>query len=195
MQILKHYLNALKNLNKKYYFTPFLLIAYASIILQLWDGGRRFMLYSDKEAVDYVIFILTTFKAYFLMIIAIICYPHANFFIQSSWFYRKIFGTTWGVVKNGFSNYANIGKEVPNDYHLRSSSGATYTVSAGYKPKRERISDMQITYLLYLFFKFFIKDLVIRVFTHFGILVISPFLFLIAVPTLKKKGLLKSIEK
>ncbi|KGX89221.1 hypothetical protein [Pontibacillus litoralis] len=194
MQILLRYKNAIKNLNKKYYLTPFLILIYVSCGIQLWDAGRRFIIYSDKDVMSIVLFIVSFFKVYTLIIIQIFCYPHANFFIQTTELYRKIFGSTWSVITSGLSKYKNIGKDIPDDYHIRSSGGVTYTVSSGFKTKRERIGKMRSTYVYFLVMKFFFKDIVLRMFTHLGIFIISPILFLYAAPRLEKKGQLNNLE-
>lgn len=189
------YIHAIKNLNKKYYLTPFLLIIYVYIIIQLWDGVGRFIKYSDKEGADFVIFIVSFFKVYTLMMIRIIFYPHATFFIQTTWLYRKIFGSMMGSVKSGFSTYMNIGKNIPDDYRIRSTRGNVYTVSSGFKTKFERIREMRGVYLYLYLMKFILIDLALRGFIHLGIYAVSPIIFLIAIPLLKKRGLLEGIEK
>ncbi|WP_197276405.1 hypothetical protein [Bacillus sp. JCM 19034] len=146
---------------------------------------KRFIEFGNYGVMDIIQFILVLLFSYKLIIISIFFYPHATFFIQTTWLYKKVFGSTWGVVTSGLSKYLNIGKSIPDDYHFRSSS-RSYTVSSGYKTKRERVRDMQSTYLIYLFFKFFLKDLTLRMFTHFGVFVISPILFLIAILSLIK---------
>lgn len=188
MQILMQYINAIKNLNKKYYFTPILITFYASSFFFIWQGGKILINF------DIVLFIVSFFKAATLSIIRTICYPHANFFIQTSWLYRKIFGSTWDVVKSGLATYAKIGKDIPDDYYIHGPRG-TYTISSGYKRKTDRVGDMKRIYAFYLAMKFLFKDILLRVGTHIGIFAISPILFLIAIPILKKRGLLTAIEK
>ncbi|WP_066196069.1 hypothetical protein [Gracilibacillus timonensis] len=189
------YIEAIKSLNKKYYLTPFLLLIYAMIFLQIWEHWSRFITFDSKDAMDYIIFIVSLFKVNSLFFIQILFYPHANFFIQTTKIYKKIFGTAWGKIKSGFSIYTNIGENIPDDIYMRGSSGTRYTVSSGYKTKRERVSEARGVYLYYLVMKFIFKDFILRLFTHFGVFIISPILFLIAIPLLYRNETLEYTEK
>ncbi len=195
MHYFMQYIKAIKNLNKKLYLTPFLIFIYLGSILQGWDPWSRFINHDGKELSDIVLFIVSSFQVYILIFIRIIFYPHASFFVQTTWLYRKVFGNTLGVVSSGLSRFANIGKNIPDDVHIRGSHGTSYTIRSGHKSKRDRVSDMRASYGYYLIMKFFLKDVALRLFTHLGILAISPILFLIAVPMLKKRGQLVGIEK
>ena len=186
------YKNAIKKINKKYYLTPFLLFVYLFYILEIGQIVTGFINAEDKY---YILFITSFIQVYGIVFLAIIFYPYATFFIQSTRLYQIVFGTTRSTLKSGFSTYFNIGKNIPDDYSFKSSNGTRYTISSGSKSKFERVREARGVYLYYLIFKFLFKDLMLRLFLHLGIFIVSPIIFLIAIPILNKNGRIQYIEK
>ncbi|GAF64870.1 hypothetical protein BTS2_1766 [Bacillus sp. TS-2] len=167
---------------------------YLFVISQIWKLGGQF-LSTDYQIKDIIFFIFSFLFAFKLYFFNTIFYPHANLFIQTTWIYQKVFGEFLGVLNKGFTKYTNIGKDIPRDYYIRGQRGSVYTISSSYKTKFERVKDQQTIYLIYLTMKFLFKDLILRFFIHFGIFIISPIIFLFAVPVFNNRGVLKYIEK
>ena len=189
------YIDELKNIKKRYYLTPCLLFVYFGIILQAIDPMTRFLEFGDSTLQAYVIFIINMIIAHALTILSIVLYPHASFYIQSTWLYRKTFNTMLGTLGSGLSRYSSIGSNIPDDVHFRDKRGRNYRASAGYKTKTERVRNARTDYSLFFLVKFIIKDCILRLFVHTGIFMVSPVIFLIAVPMLNRKGILQNIEK
>lgn len=192
MEYVTPYVDAIKDIKKKYYLTPFLLLLYVVYSMQIWQVMTRFIGSEDK---DLFMFIFTFIQVFLVVFLQLFFYPHASFFIQSTRLYQMVFGTIGGVLKSGFFNYVNIGNSIPDDFNLRSSNGRNYRVSSGTKSKFERVRDARTSYGLYFYFKLIFKDFLLRLLVHMGIFIISPILFLIAIPVLNKNGKLRHIEK
>lgn len=195
MTFIMQYIDALKNIKKRYYLTPFLLFIYFGVALQAIDPITRFLEYGDNTFQAYVIFIINMIIAYALTILSMVLYPHASFYIQSTWLYRKTFNTVLGTLGSGISTYSSIGSNIPDDVHFSDKRGRRYTASAGYKTKTERVRNARTDYSLFFLVKFIFKDCILRLFVHTGIFMASPIIFLIAVPMLDRKGILQNIEK
>ena len=58
MIFIVQYIEALKNIKKRYYLTPFLLFMYFVTIFQFIDPITRFLEYGDKAFQAFVIFII-----------------------------------------------------------------------------------------------------------------------------------------
>ncbi|WP_017812272.1 hypothetical protein [Paenibacillus shenyangensis] len=195
MQYIIAYTKAIKALNKKYYLTPFLLLMYSSLIINISRVVTRFIEDGQYSLGDLTLFFVAFIQVYALSFIKILFYPHASFYIQSTYLYQKIFGSFFGNIKSSFLRYISVGNNIPDDFTAYSSRGEKYTISYGYKSKLTRVDEARTMQLILFFFKFFFKDLVLRIFTHLLIYTFSPLLFLIAVPLLNKKGILSNIEK
>lgn len=59
----------------------------------------------------------------------------------------------------------------------------------------DRVHDARTDFSFYFIMKFIIKDCIVRLFLHTGLFMVSPIIFLIAVPMLERKGILQNIEK
>lgn len=195
MKFIMQYIYALKNIRKRYYLIPFLLFVYAATIMQAINPISRFLGYDDIVLREYIIFTINMIIANAMTVLHVILYPHATFYIQSTWLYRKIFKSTLGALGDGLTTYSNIGRNIPDDFEFRGSDGRRYTASAGYKTKTERVHDARTDFSFYFIMKFIIKDCIVRLFLHTGLFMVSPIIFLIAVPMLDRKGILQNIEK
>lgn len=192
MQYVEMYMNAIKKINKKYYLTPFLLLVYLYYFFEFREIVTTFLNAEDKY---YILFITSFIQVYGIVFLQLFFYPHANFFIQSTRLYQGVFGTFMSTLKSGFSNFFNIGKNIPNDYTVKGSNGTRYTISSGSKSKSERVHESVVFYLLYSFLKILFKDIILRLIIHLGIFIVSPIIFLFAVPILNKDGRIQLIEK
>lgn len=195
MTFITQYIDALKNIKKRYYLTPFLLLMYFFTVLEAMDPITRFLDYGDNTFQAFVMFTISMLIAYLLRILSMVLYPHASFYIQSTWLYRKTFNTMLGTLGSGLSRYSSIGSNIPDDVHFRDKKGRRYTASASYKTKTERVRNARTDYSLFFLVKFIFKDCILRLFVHTGIFMVSPIIFLIAIPMLNRKGLLQNIEK
>jgi len=195
MNFIMQYIDALKNIKKRYYLTPFLLLMYFFTVFEAMDPITRFLDYGEGTFRSVVMFTISMIIAYALRILSIVLYPHASFYIQSTWLYRMTFNTMLGTLGSGLTTYSSIGRSIPDDIHFRDRRGRSYRASAGYKTKNERVHDARTNFSLYFMVKFIFKDCILRLFVHTGIFIASPVIFLIAVPMLNRKGLLQNIEK
>lgn len=192
------YLKAIKNIKKRYYLTPIPIFIVASQIYSHWiDWQRHGKYYENGVIIHWIYFPII----YWMTILFAICYPHANYWIQTTWLYRKIFRSASFLNQTffGFSRLVEIDKNTPDDYetretYLRGSNGRIYRSTYQGTPrggKRHTAGGRQLMYIMFFIF----KDIFLRIFAHFGVFMISPILFLIAVPSLEKKGYLEHLEK
>lgn len=175
MQFPNNYINALKNLNKKYYLMPFLVLMYSFSIFRLVNAGPiSFSLY--------LIFLIFTY------ILRVITYPHSKFFIETTLIYKKIFGqkNLWEIIRYNLGVFLNIGKDTPDDEYIKSSQGTTYRIGTHHKSKSHRVYEARSTFGLFFIFKFIFIDFVLKLFVCMGVFIFSPLIFLLAVPMLEK---------
>ncbi|MFE3577616.1 hypothetical protein [Lysinibacillus sp. NPDC059133] len=194
MDLLMKYLNAIKNIKKRRYLTLLPIFMISGSIWSYWVNWRP---YYDFGVIKYILFYPIV---HWLLILCVLCYPHANYWIQTTWLYNKIFGNLSFLNQTffGFSRLLEIDKNTPDEYvtretYLRGTDGRIYRstyLAEARGGKRHKARNKQINYMAI----FILKDIFIRYLIHAGIFMISPLLFLIAVPRLDKKGYLKSLE-
>ncbi|WP_088032006.1 hypothetical protein [Evansella clarkii] len=197
MGLLMKYITAIKNIKKRHYLTPLPILIVSGSILSHWSDWQRRGDYYENGVITHILYFPFI---YWMTILLVVCYPHANNWIQTTWIYNKIFGSASFLIQSffGFSRLAEIDRNTPDEYvtretYLHGTDGRIYRSTYLAEPrggKRYKARDKQLVYSVFFIF----KDIFLRIFVHFGILLISPILFLIAVPRLDKKGYLESLE-
>lgn len=195
LNVIIPYVHALKNLKKRYFLSPFLLLIYVVYGYQISDRVSPFFQYGDKGFMDYATLVLTFFIAYALLFLQILAYPHSSYFLQTSRLYQKVFKGTRGVLGSSFLNYFSIGKNIPDDIYVQDGrSGRKFRISQSYKSKSDRVSDARTNYMIFITIKFFVIDVMLRFAVHVFTFFLSPIIFLFAVPTLRKNDALENLE-
>ncbi|WP_062514735.1 hypothetical protein [Halobacillus sp. KGW1] len=198
MNFLKGYLLALKNINKKRYLTPIPIFILSVTIYSHWNDWQRSGEYYDISGVTYTLMFPIH---HWLVLLCFVCYPHAITWVQSTWLYRFIFRESSFFKQSGSTllRLLDIERNTPDDYVVRTQTirGADGRLYAGNyiashpKGRRHRARSLHIYTVAFFIF----KDIVLRYFTHGGVFIISPFLYIIAVPLLSRKGILRFMEQ
>lgn len=198
MNLLMKYVNTIKSINKKLYLTPIPILMVFMTIWSYWSQWQQSGEYYDFGVIKYILMFPFV---HWLLILCVLCYPHANIWIQSTWLYKKTFRESSFFNQSGsiFLRLLDIETYTPDQYVVKTQSiqgadGYVYTgkyIGEHHRGKRYKARNKQINVIAI----FIIKDILLRYLAHGGIFMISPLLFLIAVPSLDKKGYLKSLGK
>jgi len=196
MHVIQNYLSALKNIKKRYFLTPFLILMYLFYGQRIWHDSNLFAESNYKELSDYFRFVISFFVVYSLIFLQVLFYPHFSYFIQTNRAYKAVFKKTKEVISSGFTNYFSIGSNIPDDVYLTDrKSNRSFVVSAGSKSKADRVGEARWLYSFFIFIKFIFVDFALRLSVHMITFFFSPIIFLIAVPLLQKNNLINDLEK
>jgi len=195
MHSIQNYYGALKSIKKRYFLTPFLILMYLFYGQRMWIGVTSFIESDYTVLSDYFRFIISFIFVYGLIFLQVLFYPHSSYFIQTNKVYTTIFNKTKEAISSGFTNYFSIGNNIPDDIYLTDRrSNRTFRVSAGAKSKAERVGNARVNYLIYFYAKFIFIDCALRLMVHGIVFFFSPIIFLIAVPSLRKRNLIGNLE-
>src|SRR5699024_468422 len=184
INLLNKYINALKKINKKHYFTPMPILFALFFLWQRYNSSTRGLMN---------IFLYPIYSWY--LILAIMTYPFSRMWVESTNIVRLIFKNS-SVFKQGkyaLSKQKAIQSEIRVDYvvksaRVRGSNKRFDYVSTTDWGTRDRASTKTaINIVLFVF-----KDIVFRYFIYAGTMIIIPILFLFAVPDLSKKGVIEA---